>query len=265
MRGRRPGQIALLAGLLEAEGDILVSIDADLQDDLGAIPEMIDHFRAGSEVVYGVRADRSTDAPFKRYTAEAYYRVLTRIGIEIVFNHADYRLLGRRVVEALREYGEREVFLRGLVPQLGFSSSRVLYRRGERFAGGSKYPLARMLSFAWQGITSFSAAPLRFITGLGISVSIASLALAGWALGIRLFTDDAIPGWASVVVPLFFLSGIQLLAIGVIGEYLAKIYVQVKERPRYFVEKTARGGVRRPSDARTHRQRRPEEAPRATE
>ena len=235
----RGHQIALLAGLFGAKGDVLISVDADLQDDLEAIPKMLEQHAAGSEVVYGVRADRSSDTFFKRFTAEGYYRVLDALGVEIVFNHADYRLMSRRVVEALRQHDERNVFLRGLVPQLGFRSSTVEYERGERFAGESKYPLVKMLSLAWQGVTSFSAAPLRFITGLGVSVSIVSLCLAAWALGVRLFTDEAVPGWASVVVPLFFLSGVQLLAIGVIGEYLAKIFVEVKARPRYFIEKTS--------------------------
>lgn len=232
----RGHQMALLAGLLSAEGDVLISIDADLQDDLDAIPRMLDEYLAGSDIVYGVRSCRERDSIFKRVTAEAYYRLLKALGVEIVFNHADFRLMSRRAVEALREHRETNLFLRGLVPQLGFRSSIVHYERLERFAGESKYPIRKMLALAWQGITSFTAAPLRFITGLGMSISVLSLGLGAWALGMRVFTDKAVPGWASIVVPLFLLSGVQLLALGVIGEYLAKIYVEVKQRPRYFIE-----------------------------
>lgn len=233
----RGHQIAVLAGLLTAPGDALITIDADLQDDLAAIPKMVSAYVDGSDVVYGVRSDRTSDTFFKRFTAEGYYRVLAKMGVDVVFNHADYRLMSRRVVEALREHRETNVFLRGLIPLLGFRSSQIAYERHERFAGESKYPLSKMLALAWQGITSFSAAPLRMITVLGVSVSAISLALGGWALGVRLFTDLAVPGWASVVVPLFLLSGVQLLSIGIIGEYLAKMYMEVKGRPRFFVEK----------------------------
>lgn len=239
----RGHQIAVLAGILSAPGDAIITIDADLQDDLDAIPKMIRAFAEGSDVVYGVRSDRTSDTFFKRFTAEGYYRVLGLLGVDVVFNHADYRLMSRRVVEALRDHRESNVFLRGLIPTLGFRSSQVDYERRERFAGESKYPLSKMLALAWQGVTSFSAAPLRMITVLGVSVSAISLALGGWALFVRLFTDDAVPGWASVVVPLFLLSGVQLLSIGVIGEYLAKMYVEVKGRPRFFVEKTAAAAV----------------------
>jgi glycosyltransferase involved in cell wall biosynthesis len=235
----RGHQIAVLAGLLSAGGDVLITVDADLQDDINAIPKMIAAFHEGSEVVYGVRSGRTSDSFFKRFTAEGYYKVLAMLGVEVVFNHADYRLMSRRVVEALREHREINVFLRGLIPLLGFASSQVMYERRERFAGESKYPLSKMLALAWQGVTSFSAAPLRMITVFGVSVSLISLGLAGWALWVRLFTDRAVPGWTSVVVPLFLLSGVQLLSIGVIGEYLAKMYVEVKGRPRFFVEKTA--------------------------
>lgn len=235
----RGHQIAVLAGILTAQGDAVITIDADLQDDLDAIPKMMRAFVDGSDVVYGVRSDRTSDTFFKRFTAEGYYRVLGLLGVDVVFNHADYRLMSRRVVEALRDHRESNVFLRGLIPTLGFRSSQVDYERRERFAGESKYPLSKMLALAWQGVTSFSAAPLRMITVLGVSVSAISIALGGWALFVRLFTDDAVPGWASVVVPLFLLSGVQLLSIGVIGEYLAKMYIEVKGRPRFFVERTA--------------------------
>lgn len=234
----RGHQTALVAGLFAAEGDAIVSVDADLQDDLQAIEQMVKAFMAGSDVVYGVRKRRETDTFFKRFTAEGYYRLLEKLGVEIVFNHADYRLLSRRAIESLRQFEERNLFLRGIIPQLGFPSAIVYYDRAERFAGESKYPLKKMLAFAWQGITSFSAAPLRAITGIGIMISLGSFLVAAWALWIRFFSDAAVPGWTSTVVPMYFLGGVQLLCIGIIGEYLAKIYVEVKRRPHYFVEKT---------------------------
>lgn len=233
----RGHQYALLAGLFHADGDAVISVDADLQDDLEAIVQMVDAHRAGMDVVYGVRRRRTTDTYFKRASAEAYYRLLAWMGVEIVFNHADYRLLSRRAIDALRGYGESNFFLRGIVPQLGFPSATVYYDRAERFAGESKYPLGKMLAFAWQGITSFSAAPLRMITGLGLLISLASFAISAWALWVKLFSDHAVPGWASTVVPLYLLGGVQLLCIGIIGEYLAKIYLETKQRPRYFIEK----------------------------
>jgi len=198
---------------------------------------MVDAHVQGADVVYGVRRRRDADTFAKRFTAETYYRLLGLLGVEVVFNHADYRLLSRRVLAALAGYRESNLFLRGIVPQLGFPSAIVHYDRAERFAGESKYPLRRMLSFAWQGITSFSAAPLRLITTIGVLVSAGSFGVAAWALWLRLFTSDAVPGWTSTVVPMYFLGGVQLLCIGIIGEYLAKIYVEVKRRPAYFVEK----------------------------
>lgn len=232
----RGHQTALIAGLLAVDGDAAISIDADLQDDLGAIEQMIDAYQAGAEVVYGVRRRRDKDTLFKRFSAEGYYWLLARLGVEIVFNHADYRLLGRRALEGLKEYGEANLFLRGIVPQLGYQSAIVHYDRAERFAGESKYPLHKMLAFAWQGITSFSAAPLRAITGIGLMISIGSFVVALWALWVRLFSDSAVPGWASTVVPMYFLGGVQLLCTGVIGEYLAKIYLETKRRPRFLIE-----------------------------
>jgi glycosyltransferase involved in cell wall biosynthesis len=232
----RGHQTALIAGLFAAGGDAVISVDADLQDDLGAISKMIDAYEAGSDIVYGVRKKRDTDTLFKRFTAEGYYRLLDILGVEIVFNHADYRLLSRRTLEALKQYGESNLFLRGIIPQLGFPTATVHYDRTERFAGESKYPLKKMLAFAWQGITSFSAAPLRAITGIGLVISIGSFAVAAWALWVRIFSESAVPGWASTVVPMYFLGGIQLLCIGIIGEYLAKIYIETKRRPPYFIE-----------------------------
>lgn len=233
----RGHQIALFAGLMTAKGDVLISIDADLQDDLDVIPKMLTEFKAGNDIVYGVRSARQTDTLFKRLTAEGYYRLLKRLGVEVIFNHADYRLMSRRAVEALRDFPESNIFLRGIIPQLGFSSSTVEYTRRERFAGESKYPLGKMLALAWQGVSSFSAAPLHAITTLGMGVSVLSLAMGAWALGVRLFSEDAVPGWASIVIPLFLISGVQLLSMGIIGEYLAKVFVETKHRPLYFVDR----------------------------
>ena len=233
----RGHQNALLAGLLTAKGEVIISIDADLQDELSAIKKMIEFYAAGYDIVYGVRAARRADTFFKSFTAIAYYRLLSIMGVEIIYNHADYRLMSRQVIEALREFGEINLFLRGIIPQLGFSYALVYYDRAERYAGESKYPLKKMLSFAWQGITSFSDLPLRLITGIGLLVSLISFLITLWAIAVRLFTQDAIPGWASTVLPIYFLGGIQLLCLGIIGEYLAKIYSETKRRPRYIIEK----------------------------
>ena len=232
----RGHQNALLCGLLTAPGDILISVDADLQDDLDVIPQMVRDYREGSDIVYGVRRRRETDTLFKRLTAEGYYRLLAALKVEVVFNHADYRLMSRKAVETLREYREPHLFLRALVPRLGYRSSAVEFDRAERFAGQSKYPLRKMLALAWQGVSSFTAYPLRLITGAGILISLFSLGIALWALGVRVFTSDALPGWASTVIPMYFLGGVQLLALGVIGEYLAKVFDATKQRPRYHVE-----------------------------
>lgn len=232
----RGHQRAILAGMMHAGGDAVITIDADLQDDLGAIRKMVELHKGGADIVYGVRQKRTTDTFFKRVTAEGYYRLLALFGVEIVFNHADYRLMSRRALEALRNFREANLFLRGLIPQLGFSTAIVQYDRAERFAGESKYPLSKMLALAWEGITSFSTAPLRLITTLGLTISIGSFGIALWALSVRLFTDDAVPGWASTVVPTYMLGGVQLLCIGIIGEYLAKVYIETKRRPAYFIE-----------------------------
>lgn len=236
----RGHQNAVLAGLMTSAGDILITADADLQDDLEAIDQMVSAHHQGAEIVYGVRKARATDTWFKRVTAESYYRLLAKFGVEIVFNHADYRLMSRRAVEALREYREVNLFIRGIIPQLGYKTAVVYYDRNERFAGESKYPINKMLALAWQGITSFSTTPLRMITGLGFIISGGSIVFSIWALGVRLFTDQAIPGWASTVVPIYLIGGIQLLCLGVIGEYLGKIYIETKGRPRYFIEENTR-------------------------
>ncbi len=236
LSANRGHQIALMAGLFSAQGDIMVSIDADLQDDLAAIEAMLVACAAGSEVVYGVRAKRGSDTLFKRSSAESYYRLLKLLGVKVVFNHADYRLMTRRAIEALKQFGEVNLFLRGIVPLIGFRSSTVYYERSERFAGESKYPLKKMLMLAFDGITSFTAFPLRMISFMGLLVSMISLGMIIWVLWVKLFTSAAIPGWASSVIPIYFLGGIQLLSIGVLGEYVAKIYFETKRRPRYFIE-----------------------------
>jgi glycosyltransferase involved in cell wall biosynthesis len=231
-------QNALLAGLLVAEGDAIISADADLQDDLSAIIKMVDFYKAGYDIVYGIRDSRQSDTFFKRFTAQSYYHLLNAMGVEIIYNHADYRLMSRPTIEALKEFGEVNLFLRGIIPQLGFSHALVFYERAERYAGESKYPFKKMLAFAWQGITSFSVLPLHCITGIGLLISLFSFMISCWAIFIRLFTQDALPGWASTVLPIYFLGGVQLLCLGIMGEYLAKIYTETKRRPRYVIEKT---------------------------
>ena len=232
----RGHQNALLAGLLSAEGDALVSVDADLQDDLNAIEAMLEHFHTGCDVVYGVRKHRDTDGWFKKLTAEVFYRVMAMMGAETVYNHADYRLLSRRALESLKGYQEVNLYLRGIIPLIGYRSATVEYDRAPRFAGQSKYPLHKMLALALNAVTSFSVVPLRLITFIGLAIFVGAMVVTGWALWAALFTDKAVPGWASVVLPMYFLGGIELLALGVIGEYLGKLYIETKSRPRFFVE-----------------------------
>jgi len=234
----RGHQNALLAGLFSATGDAVVSIDADLQDDTNAIETMVEHYLNGSDVVYGVRQKRETDTPFKRHTAEGFYKLMRLMGVDIVYNHADYRLLSSRALEHLKEFKEVNLFLRGIIPLIGFHSSVVYYNRSERFAGESKYPLNKMLSFAWDGITSLSVTPLRLITMTGFLIFLATLIMSFWVLGVKLFSDDAVPGWASTVLPIYFIGGIQVFSIGIVGEYIGKIYLETKERPRYIIEKS---------------------------
>ena len=236
----RGHQHALLAGLLSADGDAVISMDADLQDDLGVLEEMVDAWRAGSEIVYGVRRSRTEDTLFKRWTARRYYGLLRVLGVDIVPDHAEFRLMGRKALEALAEYPEANLFLRGLIPQLGFRSAQVLYDRRLRLAGETKYPLRRMVGLGIDGITSFSAVPLRLIAATGAVLFVLSTVVALWVLAVRIFTDRAVPGWASITLPIYALGGVQLLSLGVVGEYVAKIYLEVKRRPRYIVERTTR-------------------------
>jgi glycosyltransferase involved in cell wall biosynthesis len=234
----RGHQNALIAGLFTVDGDVIISIDADLQDDLSAIQEMLIKHHEGAEIVYGIRSHRETDTRFKRASAEGYYRLMRLLGVDVIFNHADYRLMGRVAINALEQYGEVNLFLRGIIPQLGFKTANVYYSRAERFAGESKYPFKKMLSFAWEGLTSFSSLPLRWITIWGFLVSIFSFGFGLWATIVSLFTNEALPGWASTVIPMYFLGGVQLLSLGIIGEYVSKIYSETKRRPRYIIEKS---------------------------
>lgn len=233
----RGHQNAVLAGLMTADGDAIITIDADLQDDINAIEQMVDRYLDGYDIVYGVRADRSTDTLFKRRSAGFFYRLLGFFGVELVHNHADFRLMARCAVEALREYREVNLYLRGIIPLLGFRTTTVTYDRKERFAGESKYPLGKMIKLALQAITSFSTVPLQMITFIGFLVFAGAMAAAAWVLWGSLFTDDVVPGWASTVLPIMVLGGIQILSIGVIGAYLGKLYSEVKSRPRYVVDK----------------------------
>ena len=234
-------QNALLAGLLTAneDSDITVSIDADLQDDVNAIEKMVDAYLNGADIVYGVRSDRSSDSVYKRATAQGFYKVMSAMGAKSVYNHADFRLMSHRAVEALSEYKERNLFLRGIVPLIGFKTEKVYYERSKRVAGESKYPLKKMLKFAFDGITSFSIKPISLITALGIIIIICSVAALIYSL-ISYFTGNAEPGWASLIISIWFLGGVQLAAIGLVGQYVGKIYVESKERPRFNIEKYAK-------------------------
>lgn len=233
----RGHQNALLAGLMSVrnEADCVISMDADLQDDIDAVDEMIKKFEGGCDIVYGVRSSRKKDSAFKRITAQGFYKFTSALGGEVVYNHADYRLMSKRALEALSDYKEVNLFLRGIVPMLGFKSDIVYYERGERFAGESKYPLKKMVSFAIEGITSLSVKPIEIITALGFGVSFIGLGVLIYAL-IRHLTGNTETGWTSLMGSLWLLGGIQLLAIGVIGKYIGKIYLETKERPKYFVE-----------------------------
>ncbi|MEM1374268.1 MAG: glycosyltransferase family 2 protein [Pseudomonadota bacterium] len=232
-------QAALLAGLLNADADVAISMDADLQDDPTVVEEMLDRYREGAEIVFGVRAARDTDTVFKRVTARGYYRLLTAMGVDIIPDHADFRLMSAKTIRALDSFKERNLFLRGLVRQIGFETAIVTYDRAERVAGDSKYPIGKMLALAVEGITSFSIKPLRIITGLGfvvagLSMCYAIYSLIVWSLGA------VVPGWTSIVLPIYILGGVHMIALGVIGEYIGKIYLETKGRPRFIVDEVTR-------------------------
>lgn len=230
-------QNALWAGMMTVrnKADAVVTIDADLQDDISAIRGFLTAYRAGNEVVYGVRSARKTDTAFKRKTAHWYYGLMKKLGVDLKYDHADYRLLSRRALEALAQFGEANLFLRGMVPLLGFQHTEVYYERGERFAGESKYPLRKMLSFAMEGITSFSVKPIRYVVMLGVLFAIIGVVMALYAL-ISRFSGRAVAGWSSLMVSVWVIGGVQLIALGLIGEYVGKLYTEVKRRPRFILE-----------------------------
>ena len=238
----RGHQNALLAGLTVAvqRADLMISMDADLQDDINAMDAMIDAYHKGYDVVYGVRSSRRTDSFFKRFTAESFYRLMKAMGVDIVFNHADYRLMSRRAVEGLGQFKEVNIFLRGVVPQIGYPWTTVEYERAKRFAGESKYPLKKMLAFAFDGITSFSVKPMRLILFLGAVIFLLSVLMLIWALVAHL-SGHVVSGWTSLMCSIWMIGGIQLLSLGVIGEYIGKIYSETKARPRFIIERVLDG------------------------
>ena len=233
----RGHQNALLAGLLTArsEADAVVSLDADLQDDIDAIDSMLDKLEGGADIVYGVRRAREKDSFFKRFTAESYYKVLKHLGAKVVFNHADFRLMTRRALDTLAEYTETNLFLRGLVPMIGYPNAVVYYDRKERLAGKSKYSLAKMLALAWEGVTALSIRPIRLVSGAGVCSLLVSFALIIYSI-VRLIIGATVSGWTSLMVSIWLLGGLQLLAIGIVGEYIGKIYLESKHRPRFTVD-----------------------------
>ena len=232
----RGHQNALLAGLMEAKeyADITISIDCDGQDDINAMDEMIDRYFEGYEIVYGVRSKRKTDTFFKRFTAESFYKLLNMMGVETVYNHADYRLMSKKALNEFANFKEVNLFLRGMVPLVGFKSTSVFYERHERLAGESHYPLSKMLSLAFDGITSLSIKPIRLITALGIVVALFSFIGVIWSL-VTHFIGQTVSGWASMTCIICFVSGVQLISLGVIGEYIGRIYLETKQRPRYII------------------------------
>ncbi len=232
----RGHQNALLAGLLSVkdDADIVISMDADLQDDIDAIDLMIEKRKEGADVVYGVRNSRKKDSFFKRTTAQGFYRVMKMLGVDVIYNHADYRLTSRRVLDSLKDYREVNLFLRGIFPLIGFKSDIVYYERKERFAGKSKYPLKKMLNFAWDGITSFSVKPIRLILNVGVIILFLSFWMILYSI-IQKVLGNTVDGWTFIVCSLWLLGGIQMLSLGIIGEYIGKIYSETKARPRYLV------------------------------
>lgn len=230
-------QNALLAGLMTAKekADMTISLDADLQDDVDVIDKMVEKYYEGNDVVYGVRSARDTDTFFKKFTAEGFYKIMQAMGVEIVFNHADYRLMSKRALEGLSEFREVNLFLRGIVPLIGYKSDIVTYERHERFAGESKYPLKKMLAFATDGITSFSIKPIRMITTCGFLIFAVSILMLLYFLVVH-FMGKTVHGWTSTIVSIWAIGGLQLLAIGIVGEYIGKIYLETKARPKYIIE-----------------------------
>ena len=221
--------------------DVVISMDADLQDDINAIDEMLDKYYDGCDVVYGVRSARKKDTFFKRVTAEGFYKFMKTLGVDCVYNHADYRLTSKRVLEHLENYKEVNLFLRGMFPLIGYKSDIVYYERNERFAGESKYPLKKMLNFAWDGITSFSVKPLRFITTLGFIVLFISIVIMVYSL-IRKITGNTVDGWTFLSISIWFIGGLQMISIGIIGEYIGKIYSETKQRPRFIISENLNEG-----------------------
>lgn len=233
----RGHQNALLAGLITAKkyADAVISMDADLQDDISAIEKFVDEYIKGADVVYGVRKERGKDAFFKRFTAESFYRFMKLMGVDIVFNHADYRLMSRRAIEGLSEFDEVNLFLRGIVPQVGYPSAVVEYSRGERFAGKSKYPLKKMFSFAFDGITSFSVRPIKMAFALGLFSFFVSIAMLIYCIAEHSI-GNTVSGWASLGTSIWAIGGLQMLMLGIVGEYIGKIYLETKHRPKYIIE-----------------------------
>lgn len=232
----RGHQNALLGGLMTAKkyADVIISMDADLQDDINAIDDMIEKYNNGCDVVYGVRSARKKDTWFKRITAESFYKFMKVLGVDVVYNHADYRLTSKRVLEEFSNFKEVNLFLRGMFPLVGFQSDIVYYERNERFAGESKYPLKKMLNFAWDGITSFSVKPLRFICSIGFVVLFVSMCIMLYSV-IRKFTGNTVDGWTFLVISIWFIGGLQMISIGIIGEYIGKMYSETKQRPRFII------------------------------
>lgn len=233
----RGHQNALLAGLMTAKNfaDMVISMDADLQDDINAIDGMVEKYYNGCDVVYGVRSARDTDTFFKKFTAEGFYKLMKFMGADIVFNHADYRLMSKRALEGLSEFGEVNLFLRGIVPEIGYRSDIVEYERAERFAGESKYPLKKMLAFAFDGITSFSIKPIRLIIGVGVIMCFFSVIALIWSLIVKI-NGHSEAGWTSIMASVWLIGGMEIMSIGVIGEYVGKMYKETKKRPRYIIE-----------------------------
>ncbi len=232
----RGHQNALLGGLMTAKkyADVVISMDADLQDDINAIDEMLDKYYDGCDIVYGVRSSRKKDSFFKKFTAEGFYKFMTFLGVDCVYNHADYRLTSKRVLDEFENYKEVNLFLRGMFPLVGFKSDIVYYERGERFAGESKYPLKKMLNFAWDGITSFSVKPLRFICSIGFIILLISIGIMIYSI-IRKLTGNTVDGWTFLSISIWFIGGLQMISIGIIGEYIGKMYNETKARPRFII------------------------------